>query len=163
MSFSVQNISETNSTNNTLYKLASSPTASLVATNFNLPLSLSLTATELNTFYFNDVLVSTNFFNPGAYVPEIAGNFLVSWTFNVALTAGINSTVTASIYTGFATNTYNFNITYTPNSYNFTTIIPCAGFSEDDEIQFGFTSPNNITIEFYTTLVNISYVSELQL
>ena len=162
MSFSVQNLTEATATNNTLYNLATVPNASLIATTFVLPYSISLVPGTTLVDFLN-VLTATNFFNPsGEFYPEISGNFLISWSFSVQLTAGSETPVIAQVHSGIKTNSFNFNATSTPVTYNFTSILPCAGFGgEEDGIQFQFNSPATITINLLSNFLHISYISEL--
>lgn len=164
----VQDLSVAKATNNTLYTLASVPGANISANTFDLPLPLSLVENTDLSITFGNVLISNNFVALGLggtpiISPLISGNFLVNWTFTVVLTAGDNTTVTAKVETNIlgSTNTFNFDVTSTPITYNFTSVIPCIGFDLNDYILCVFNSPSTITVTLLSNFINITYVSPI--
>jgi hypothetical protein len=134
-----------------------------LATNFESPLPVTLVATESQEIAFDNVLNQNNFFNPGAFLPQISGNYLVNWSFNVILVSGtpsLNYTATISCNN---TETFTFVPTTTSTHYNFQAVMSSSGFSmnEVDAIVFSMTSPENATIHLTSNIVRIKYVSKL--
>ena len=104
-----------------------------------------------------------NFFNPGVFLPQISGKYLVNWSFNCVLISGnAGQTYTAKVESNDF-ETFNFTPSTTSKHYNFQTIISTYGFSlsGDYGIYFTITSPENSTIHLTSNIVNVSYVSKL--
>jgi hypothetical protein len=146
---------------------ASTPNAFVIATNFSTPYVLELTANNPIEIYCDNVLNQNNFFNPGAFVPQISGNYLVRWSFNCLLASGTpDQTYTATIQ---SLNTETFEFIPSPTvttTQIFHTIISSPGFSIGDfdtSMQFTITSPVNSTLHLTSNIINIKYVSALTL
>jgi hypothetical protein len=163
--FAIQNTEAKVSTRDIKYDTAS-PNAFIIATNFDSPYVVTCTATEPEDIYFDNVLNQNNFFNPGAMIPQISGNYLVRWSFTCLLASGTaGQTYTATIQSIINSETFNFIPSSTAStSQIFHTIISSPGFSIgefDTSIQFKITSPENSTLNLTSNIINIKYVSDI--
>lgn len=165
--FAIQNTEAKTSTRVIKYD-SSTPNAFVIATNFSSPYVLELTASDPIDINCDNVLNQNNFFNPGALVPQISGNYLVRWSFNCLLASGTpDQTYTATVQSLINTETFEFIPSASVSTTQiFHTIISAPGFSVGDfdtSIQFKITSPVNSTLNLTSNIINIKYVSALTL
>jgi len=162
--FAIQNTEAKISTRDIKYDTAT-PNAFIIATNFASPYVVTLTANEPEDIYCDNVLNQNNFFNPGYFIPQISGNYLVRWSFTCLLASGSPSQTYTGTVESLNTETFNFIPSATVSTtQNFQTIISTPGFSIgefDTSIKFTITSPENSTLNLTSNIINIKYISEL--
>lgn len=162
--FSIQNTEAKISSRDVKYQLTT-PNAFMLATNFDSPYIITLVANEPYDIYCDKVLNQNNFFNPGEFIPQISGNYLVRWSFACLLASGTPAQTYTGTVRSINTETFNFipsNSVTTTN--NFHTIISTVGFSYGEGgvgMHFTITSPVNATLHLTSNIINIKYASAL--
>jgi hypothetical protein len=161
--FAIQNTEAKVSSRDVKYDSAT-PNAFFLATNFESPYVLNLTANEPYDIYFDKVLNQNNFFNPVGILPQITGTYLIRWSFNCLLTSGTPGQTHTATIRCLNTETFNFVPSATASTTNyFQAIISTSGFNFDGDgnMVLSITSPVNATLELTSNIVNIKYISAL--
>ena len=163
--FAIQNTEAKVSSRDIKYDV-STPNAFIIATNFASPYIVPCIANTPKDIYCDNVLNQNNFFNPGGFIPQISGMYLVRWSFTCLLASGTPAQSYTATIESINTETFNFVPSATNTiTQNFQTIIATAGFSIENEfnpgILFTITSPVNSTLHLTSNIINMKYISAL--
>jgi hypothetical protein len=161
--FAIQNTEAKVSSRDVKYDSAT-PNAFFLATNFDSPYVLNLTANDPYDIYCDKVLNQNNFFNPGVILPQIAGNYLVRWSFNCLLTSGTSGQTHTARIQCLNSETFNFVPSASNSTTNYFQAIistPGFGYEGNGNLTLSIISPVNATLHLTSNIVNIKYISAL--